>query len=580
MIDKRLMGEAKKVRLYLALTISLGLCTGLLIVLQATTLASVINAVFLNQQTLVQVWNGLLLLVGVILLRAVVSWLTEVIAQRAAAQIKGALRMQLLQHLLSLGPVHARGERTGELVNLMTEGVEALEDYFARYLPQVALAALIPLLILFFVLPIDLTSGIILLFTAPLIPFFMILIGKWADHLTKKQWDIMSRMSAHFLDVLQGLTTLKIFGRSKDQVRVIARISDDFRKTTLGVLRVAFLSALVLELLSTISTALVAVALGLRLVYDRIPFQEAFFLLLLAPEFYLPLRNLGSQFHAAMAGVNAANRIFEVLGQPLPVPHPTTYGGNVGTTCGRPGHISLQNVNFTYVGTDQPVLQGCSFELLPGQVVALVGPSGAGKTTIAQLLLRFLEPSGGGMAVNGIPLQQLDADEWRSQVAFLPQNPYLFYGTVAENIGMGRPGATLAEIAAAAKLAGADQFINELPQGYQTPVGEGGTRLSGGQAQRVAIARAFLKDAPLIILDEATTGLDPATEELVQEALSRLLRGRTVLLIAHRLSTIYQADHILVLDQGRVVEQGRHEQLLARQGLYHRLVTAYRGELA
>ncbi len=405
----------------------------------------------------------------------------------------------------------------------------------------------------------------------------MILIGKWADHLTKKQWDIMSRMSAHFLDVLQGLTTLKIFGRSKDQVRVIARISDDFRKTTLGVLRVAFLSALVLELLATISTALVAVALGLRLVYDRIPFQEAFFLLLLAPEFYLPLRNLGSQFHAAMAGVNAANRIFEVLDLPLPV---TEGLGQQACPSNGQLHISWQNVSFTYSGTDQPALQECSFELLPGQVVALVGPSGAGKTTIAQLLLRFIEPSGGTMAVNGISLQQLGAADWRRQVAFLPQHPYLFYGTVAANIGLGRPEATLAEIEAAAKLAGADRFINELPQGYQTPVGEGGTRLSGGQAQRVAIARAFLKDAPLVILDEATTGLDPATEELVQEALSRLMRGRTVLLIAHRLSTIYQADHILVLDQGRVVEQGRHEQLLARQGLYHRLVTAYRGESA
>ncbi|AQS58976.1 thiol reductant ABC exporter subunit CydD [Desulforamulus ferrireducens] len=574
MLDKRLLGEAKKVRFYLALTVGLGLATGLLIVWQAANLASIINDVFLLNQTLSQVWHSLLLLLAVILLRALLSWFTEVMAQRAAAQIKASLRRQLLQHLLALGPVHARGERTGELVNLLTEGIEVLDDYFAQYLPKLVLAALIPILILFFVFPIDLTSGLILLFTAPLIPFFMILIGKWADHLTKRQWVIMSRMSAHFLDVLQGLTTLKFFGRSKDQARVIARISDDFRKTTLGVLRVAFLSALVLELLSTISTALMAVTLGLRLVYDRIPFQEAFFLLLLAPEFYLPLRNLGSQFHGSMSGVNVANRIFEVLSLPLPREE-----GGQGVPRGGL-HLELQDVTFSYAGANQPALASCSFALLPGQVVALVGPSGAGKTTLAQLLLRFIEPERGTIKVGGIPLSQINAAEWRNQVAFLPQHPYLFYGTVADNILLGRPEATLAEVMEAAKLAGAHQFISELPQGYQTPVGEGGIRLSGGEAQRLAIARAFLKNAPLLILDEATTGLDPANEQAVQEALHSLMQGRTVLVIAHRMSTIYQADHILVMEQGRIVEQGRHEQLLAKHGLYYRLVAAYRGETA
>lgn len=277
MIDKRLLREARRVRFYLALTVGLGTATGTVVVMQASYLARIINGVFLAGQNLRQVFPWLLILLGIILVRAALTWLNEISAHRAAAQIKGALREQLLARLLALGPLQVRGERTGELVNLLVEGVEALEDYFSRYLPQLALAAMVPLLILGFVFPLDLTSGFILLITAPLIPFFMILIGKWADHLTRQQWDRLSRMSAHFLDILQGLTTLKVFGRSKDQIQVIARVSNQFRETTLGVLRVAFLSALVLELLSTISTALVAVALGLRLVYGRIPFEQAFF---------------------------------------------------------------------------------------------------------------------------------------------------------------------------------------------------------------------------------------------------------------------------------------------------------------
>jgi thiol reductant ABC exporter CydD subunit/thiol reductant ABC exporter CydC subunit len=594
LLERNLLGEARRVRWHLAVTIGLGLAAGLLAILQAGYLARVVNGVFLEGQDLRGVWHWLMALMGIIFLRAGLAWGVEVAAHRAAARIKYDLRRRLVGHLLAVGPLPLKDEHTGELVNVLVEGIEDLEAYFARYLPQLALAALVPLMVLGFVFPLDLFSGLLLLFTAPLLPLFMFLIGNRAEALTQQQWQTLSSLSGHFLDVLQGLTTLKIFGRSKEQAEVLARLSDRFRSTTLGVLRVAFLSALVLELVATISTALVAVTVGLRLVYAQIPFNEALFLLLLAPEFYLPLRLLGSQFHAGLAGVSAARRIFAVLDMagPCTTPAPAVADVRVkslprGAETGnlppgresrvrQPGlHIVLAGVHYTYPDRERPALEEVSLELRPGEKVALVGPSGGGKSTIAHLLLRFLEPDRGLITVNGLPLNRIPLEEWRRQVALVPQHPYLFSGTIADNILLGRPEASREEVVAAARLAGAHEFIAALPRGYDTPIGERGLRLSGGQARRLAIARALLKDAPLLILDEATANLDPATDRLIQAALDRLMENRTVLIIAHRLSTVYRADRIVVLASGRVVEAGRHEALIARQGAYYRLVTAF-----
>jgi len=578
-LDKRLLREAWSARIDLALTVGLGFLAAIAIVGQAYLLSLVVSQVFLQGDMLNQVSSRLIGFLILSLARAGLVWGSEVAANRVAGRVKGDLRQRLAAHLLVLGPSYVRGERSGELTNTVVEGIEALDAYFREYLPQLALAALVPLAYLVFVLRLDWVSALVLFLTAPLIPLFMVLIGSAADALTRRQWTSLSRMSAHFLDVLQGLTTLKILGHSRDQVRAIARISDQYREATMGVLRVAFLSALVLEMVATLSTAVVAVQIGLRLLSGRLSFEEGFFVLLLAPEFYLPLRMLGTRFHAGIQGVAAADRIFEVLG--IEARAPALAGAAVEPDLSTlPLDLDFRDVHYAYDGGQRPALKGVSFRIASGEKVALVGPSGAGKSTIAYLLLRFIEADRGEILVGKQPLCELSPLAWRRQVAWVPQQPHLFHGTITDNIRLARPEAGAEEIAWAARQAHANGFIEALPRGYDTVVGERGARLSGGEAQRIALARAFLKDAPLIILDEATANLDPQIEDLVGEAMVRLLRDRTALIIAHRLSTVYRADRILVMEQGRIVEQGTHQALVEQGGIYRSLVSAYVGGAA
>ena len=413
-----------------------------------------------------------------------------------------------------------------------------------------------------------------MLITAPLIPLFMILIGHLAEARSRHQWQTLLQLGSHFYDVLAGLVTLKLFGRSREQAAVIRRLDNQFREETLAVLRIAFLSALALELLATLSTAVVAVTVGLRLLSGTLSFEQAFFVLLLAPEYYLALRLLGSQFHAGLAGRAAAVDIVRLLERTAPVT-PTTAVGAPLPVSGSVA-VSLRDVYYAYPEREA-VLLGVNLDLAAGQRLALVGPSGAGKSTIAALLSGLMRPTAGQILVNGQPLADLDLEEWRQRLAVVSQRPHLFHRSVADNICLSRPDASRAMVMQAAREAFADDFIQELPHGYDTILSSGGGELSGGQRQRLALARVFLQDPALIILDEATRGLDLETEEQVQRALAKLLAGRTALVIAHRLSTIRQLDGIAVLADGRVVESGTHAELLQRSGVYQRLLTAYQG---
>ncbi len=558
----------------LALVVGLGAGAGAAAVAGAFLLARIIDRVFLGGAALADVSGTIGLLAAAAALRAGLTWGSEATAAGLAVDVKTALRGRLLERLVGAGPLALGRERTGELSAALVEGVEALDAYFRRYLPQLALAAAVPLMVAAFVLARDVLSGVLLVLAAPMIPVFMVLIGRLAEARSRRQWRALSRMAAHFLDVLQGLTTLKVLGRSLDQIEVIAAVTDRFRRATMSVLRVAFLSALVLELVSTISIAVVAVAVGLRLLYGHMTFERAFFVLLLAPEFYLPLRLLGTRFHAGMEGIAASGRLFGLLELPPAVrAH--------GATAELPASLEIrfEEVGFTYPATrredaPQAALAGIDLVLAPGRTVALVGPSGAGKSTLAALLLRFADPTTGRITVGGTPLTELDARAWRRLVAWVPQAPHLFAGTVAENIRLGRPEASDAEVVEALRAAQAVDLLEVLPEGIDTPIGEGGARLSGGQAQRIALARALLKDAPVLVLDEATSHLDPELEARLAAATRRLLRGRTALVIAHRLATVRDADEVVVLDRGRIVERGTHAELLARGGLYSRLAAA------
>lgn len=580
-INKRLLRYVKTMYLYVVAVGVLGLLTAGCIIVQAYIIAHIVNGTFLLKQTLVTLQAAFLILLIVLIIRAMVLMSGDIVTNAVSCSVKSNLRSRLFSHLFVLGPLYIRGERSGEIVNTTADGVESLDAYFIQFFPQVVSTVIIPTVIIITVFRIDLISGIVLLVTWPILPLFMILIGLQANAMTKKRWQVVSLLSGHFLDVLQGLTTLKLFGRATIQEETIRRVSERYSEITLNVLKVAFLSSFVMETGATLSTAIIAVEIGLRLLYGNMPFEPAFFILLLAPEFFLPLRSLGTQFHASINSSASAERIFDILETPTTETSVTSTSENAAITI----HDSLafHNVEYTYPSADdrqkgKAALKGVPFDAQRGQMVAIVGASGAGKTTIANLLLRFMEPTSGEITADGRPIQQVTAQEWRQQVAWQPQNPYVFNATVAENIRLGRANASMQEVIQAAEAADIHDFIMTLPQGYGTMIGERGARLSGGQVQRLSLARVFLKNAPIVVLDEATSTLDSESEEQVLQHIRHVMKDHIILVIAHRLNTIEDADKIIVLQDGRIAAQGTHKGLMQHSVIYRNMVQAYEGK--
>ncbi|WP_407838281.1 thiol reductant ABC exporter subunit CydD [Streptomyces sp. DSM 116496] len=543
-IDPRLLRYARSTRLFLGAVVALGLAGAGLVVGQAMLIAEIVVGAFEDGLDGAALRTPLLLLAAVALGRGLVAWLTELAAHRASAAVKSELRGRLLERAADLGPGWLSGQRTGSLVALATRGVDALDDYFSRYLPQLGLAIVVPVAVLARIVTEDWVSAAIIVVTLPLIPLFMILIGMATQSRMDRQWRLLSRLSGHFLDVVAGLPTLKVFGRAKAQAESIRKITDDYRQATMRTLRIAFLSSFALELLATLSVALVAVTIGMRLVHGELDLYTGLVILVLAPEAYLPLRQVGAQYHAAAEGLAAAEEIFEVLETPVAASPGTA---SVPVTDLR---IELDGVAVRYEGRGEDSPGPVSLTVGPGECVALTGPSGAGKSTLLQVLLGFVTPSAGRVLVGGADLAGLAPEQWREQIAWVPQRPHLFAGTIAENVRLARPGAADAEVTAALVDAGAWEFVRALPRGADTLLGEGGVGLSAGQRQRLALARAFLADRPVLLLDEPTAALDGETEAAVVEAVRRLAVGRTVLLVVHRPALLALADRVVRVGSG------------------------------
>ncbi len=541
-LDPRLLHYARATRTFLFVSVGLGVLSALLIVAQAWLLADVVSRAFTGTRSLAQLKAPMAALLGVVLARAAVAWSAELAASRSSARAKSQLRAALLARIPALASDGSRERRTGELAILTSRGIDALDGYFSLYLPQLFLAVTVPLMVLAAVVSQDWISAAIIAFTIPLIPLFMALVGASTRERMDRELRVLQQLAGHFLDVVAGLPTLKVFGRAKAQAAAIRQITERYRQTALSTLRITFLSSLILELVATIAVAMVAVAIGLRLMNGDLDLRTGLFALVLVPEAFLPLRQLGANYHASAEGMAAAEQVFAVLETPV-----TPCGTRSNFPDPAVAGLALEGLRVTYPGRSEPALDGLSLTVEPGEVLALVGPSGCGKSTLLNLLLGLLRPDAGSIRVGGVELAELDPAAWRARLAWVPQRPYLFSASIAENVRLGHSSASNEAVWAAIADAGLTEAVLDRPRGLETVLGERGAGLSAGERQRVALARAFLRDAPLLLLDEPTANLDGETELEVVQSIRRLARGRTVVLVAHRPALMAMANRILSL---------------------------------
>ena len=547
------------------------LVESLSIVGQAWFFGTLINNFIFLEHTLPDEMNTLMYLAIAIIVRLLAHYIQEAVANHLGSAVKASFREHALEHMFKLGVQHK--ERHGDVIHLLTDGLEQVDAYVARYIPQILYAIMIPLIMGIAIVDALPIIGIILIVTVPLIPFFMILIGKQADRLNKEQWERMSFLSGHFLDVLQGITTLKLFGRAKDQIQVIGRLSEEFKDSTLKVLRVAFLSALVLELVSTISTALIAVYLGLTLLDGEIAFFPAFFILLLAPEFYTPFRQLGAAFHTGMAGKTSILKYEDFMNR-----EPSLPVGGVTRLDGSVEHIEIKDLTFTYKNSDNGV-RHITLDAKRNAPIMLVGESGAGKSTIAHIVGGFLQAPRTTVTVDGHDICDLHIDWWRQQITYVSQHPHIMKGTLREVLSFGMD-VSDKEILDACKEVQLLDVISRHTDGLDAVIGEGGLGLSGGERQRVALARAFLRKGQVLILDEVTAHLDVKTESIISTAIQRLMKDKIVIIIGHRLQTMHWASKLYVLKQGIIIQQGSYEELVAVDGYFKDLVASGLGQFS
>lgn len=571
---KTLASEQRK---SITLLYTLSLLSGIMIVCQSYLFVAIVDRIFIKKQSFEEILLSLSLLLLALFIRAVLRYFNGRIGVRMGAKVKAKLRNDLLNKYAD-NPVQTSLQgQSGHKVSVIMDGVDGIDGYFSGYIPQKIQSSIIPIIILIVIFTQHVTTGLIILITAPFIPFFMIMIGKKTNIKAEEQLEKMAIFSGRFLDTLQGLTTLKLFGKAKQQREEIKQSSLNFRDATMEVLKIAFTSALMLEMISMLGMGLIALEISLRLiVFNSISFFTAFFVLVLAPEFFVSLKELGSAFHKSRESIGAAKNI----DVDLAATGVAISWGEAVMEEKSPPQIELQALGFNY-GENAFALKNINMRIEPYENVAIIGASGSGKTTLLHMIAGLIPYSTGEVFVNDRKRSHYTEKAWFGQISYISQDPYLFSGTIAENILIGATSeAGREDVIIAARKAGIETMIESLENGYDTSIGEAGRGLSGGEKQRVAIARAFLKQPSIILFDEPTTGLDLETEQILQASIAELSKTSTVITVAHRLHTIKNADQIILLENGEISANGTHQELIVKNDAYRAMVLVQKGGIS